>query len=373
MILMPIYEYKKGGKVAYYYAFEVKDQNGKRKTIKKRGFKGKTEARNAEREAKLEWEKGTYIDPNKVLFGEFITDWLEKKNDISLETRYTNQGHIKNHIIPSIGRFPLQKITVNHIENFILDLQKKDISDATVRKIFNLVHTCFKTAHRKEIIAKNPFDLLDNGSKPKISKPKVDYWTKEEVKLFFSKLDHRHRIMLILAIYTGMRRGEILALRWQDVDFENNQLRVYRSSRPMQGITKSVKTESGYRTITVSSFVNAELKRHCEMIQSEKELFGDDYQDNDLIVCQPNGKQLTLGNFTRFWKTLIKNTGMRYIRFHDLRHTCASLLLSTGVHPKVVQEMLGHSSIRVTLDKYSHMMPNMQAEAADALENLLKE
>lgn len=276
MTILPIYEYKKGGKTAYYYAFEVKDQNGKRKTIKKRGFKGKTEARNAEREARLEWEKGTYIDPSKVLFGEFITDWLEKKNDISPESRHTNEGHLRNHIIPILGQVPLQKINVHHIEDFIKQLQQKDIADGTVRKIFNLVQTCFKSAYKKELIGKNPFDLLDNGSKPKQSNPKVDYWTKDEVKEFFSKLNHRQKILFVLAIYTGMRRSEMLALRWQDINFENKQLRIYRSSRPMQGITKNVKTQSGYRSITFSNYVKSELERHYEVIQEEKKLFGEE-------------------------------------------------------------------------------------------------
>lgn len=369
---MPIYPYTKGGKEHYYYAFEVKRDDGSRKTIKKRGFKTKTEARNAERNARIEWDKGAYVDPSSILFGEFITEWLNKKNDLSPESRHTNEGHLRNHIIPSLGKIKLQKINVDHIEDFILELQRKGLADGTVRKVFNLVQTCFKYAQRKELIKKNPFDLLENGSKPKQSVPTVDYWTKEEVKQFFSKLDHRLEILFVLAIYTGMRRGEILGIQWKDIDFENNQLRIFRSSRPMQGLVESVKTSSGYRTIAFSDFVKEKLKKHHELIQKEKELFGNDYEDNDLVICQPNGKKMAIGNFHRFWRNIIKNTEMRYIRFHDLRHTCASLLLSADIHPKVVQEQLGHSSIRVTMDKYSHMMPNMQAEAAKVMEDLLK-
>lgn len=369
---MPIYEYIKSGKTHYYYAFEVKEKNGKRKTLKKRGFKTKKEARNAEAERRTEWESGAYIDPSKMKFGDYITNWLENKNDVSMETRYTNEGHIRNHIIPELGNIPLQQVNVGHIESMISSLKKKDISPATVRKIFNLVQTSFKSAQRKELINKNPFDLMDSGSKPKHSKGKVDYWTKEEVKQFFNKLDHRYRMLFILAIYTGMRRGEILGLRWKDVDFERKQLRISNSLRPMQGLKNGVKTTSGYRSITISNYVKTELEKQYEMIQEEKKLYGKDYSDNDLVICRPNGKPVNTSSFTGFWKRIVKNTDMRYIRFHDLRHTCASLLLSAGVHPKVVQEQLGHSSIRITLDKYSHMMPNMQAEAADTLEKLLE-
>lgn len=368
---MPIYEYEKGGKPHYYYAFEVKDVNGKRKTIKKRGFKGKTEARKAEAAARTGWERGTYIDPSKVTFGEYIIDWLKNKQDVSAETRITNDGHIKNHINPVIGAIPLQKVKVDDIEKLIKNMQDKGLSDGTVRKVFNLVQTCFKTAQRKELIIKNPFDLLEKGSKPRPSKSKVDYWTKEEVKEFFNKVEHRNKIMFTLAIYCGMRRGEILGLRWKDIDFETSQIKISQSLRPQQGLIKGVKTDAGFRSITVAPYVISELKKHRSMVLQER-LESNEYNDHDLVVCQPDGNPVSLDNFTRFWKRIVKKTGVRYIRFHDLRHTCASLLLSAGTHPKIVQEMLGHASIKVTLDTYSHLTRNIQAEAAMALENILK-
>jgi integrase len=367
---MPIYEYEKSGKAHYYYAFEVKDESGKRKTIKKRGFKGKTEARNAEREARVAWEKGNYIDPSKMLYSEYITNWLENKQDISLETRQTNEGHLKNHIIPELGHVPLQKINVLHIESFIKALNQKELAEGTVKKIFNLVQTSFKSAETKELILKNPFNLLDKGSKPKITKKNFDYWTTDEVKQFFKVLDHRQKILFILAIYTGMRRGEILGLRWKDVDLKNNQLRITQTLKPKRRIKDGGKNQNANRSITVSSFVISELKKHRALIVQEK-LKADKYFDHDLVVCQEDGQPLSTGNFTRFWDRIIKKTEMRRIKFHELRHTCASLLLSTGVHPKVVQELLGHSSIKITLDYYSHMMPNMHEDAVKALDRLL--
>lgn len=374
---MPIYPYMKGGKEHYYYAFEVKDHNGRRKTIKKRGFTGKTACRKAESEARVAWEKGAYIDPSKILFGEYITNWLENKNDISPETRYTNEGHLKNHVIPELGKIPLQKINVLHIENFLKTLRNKKnskgetLSQGTIKKIFNLIQTSFLSAEKKELISKNPFSLLDKGSKPKDSKQKINYWTVDEVKHFLSVLEHRQRALFILAIHTGMRRGEILGLRWKDIDFENRQIRISKSLKPRQGLKEGVKTQSGHRSITISPMVVSELKKHRTMLAKEK-LACENYQDNDLVICQKNGNPVNLGNFTQFWKRVIAKTGMRYIRFHDLRHTCASLLLSAGVHPKIVQELLGHSSIKITLDKYSHMMPNLQENAALALEKMLK-
>ncbi|MEC0211806.1 tyrosine-type recombinase/integrase [Paenibacillus ehimensis] len=372
---MPIYSYEKGGKEHWYYAFEVKDKKGKRKTIKKRGFTGKTEARAAERQARVEWEKGQYVDPTKMTYGEFLNNWFENKNDISEQTRHTNEGQIKNHILPELGHIPLQKVDVEDIEAFIKTLQKKELSSGTVKKIFNLVQTSFRAALRKEYIAKNPFDLLDKGSKPRVEKVKIDYWTKEEVKQFLGSFDHRLKIVFILAIYTGMRRGEILGLRWKDINFETSQIGIRQILGFRRKMKDGAKTTAGDRSISISPFVLSELKKHKLVIEREKRWRKDkkdkEYNDNDLVVCQLNGNSLSWTNFDKYWKRCLEKSGVRPIRFHDLRHTCASLLLSAGVHPKVVQELLGHSSIKVTLDLYSHMMPNMQADAVKALDQML--
>ncbi|MGG3925653.1 tyrosine-type recombinase/integrase [Metabacillus fastidiosus] len=368
---MPIYPYDKGGKEHWYYAFEVKDHNGKRKTIKKRGFKGKTEARNAEAAARTEWNKGTYIDPSTLLYKDYVTDWLKNKQDISDKTRITNEGHIKNHINPILGEIPLQKINIMHIEKFIQSMQEKGLSQGTVKKIFNFVQTSFNSAYRKEIIAKNPFALLDKSSKPRPGRARVDYWTKEEIKIFLESVDHRNKIIFILAIYTGMRQGEILGLRWRDVDFENAQIRIRQTLDYKGEIQEKVKTDAGYRSISASESLLAELKKHRTLIEKEK-LAAEEYFDHDLVVCRKNGRPTCVTNFHRFWKRRTKKVNVRQIRFHDLRHTCASLLLSSNIHPKIVQEMLGHSSIKVTMDTYSHLMPNMQKDAVAALDELLK-
>lgn len=368
---MPIYEYEKNGKAAYYYAFEVKDDKGKRKTIKKRGFKGKKEARDAEALARTEWLKGSYVDPTRIIYEDYIKEWLENKQDINKKTRYVNEGHLRNHIIPELGHLPLQKINVVHIEKFIKTLQDKKLADGTIKKIYNIVQTSFNSAIKKELLIKNPFSLLDKSSKPRSGTPKVDYWTKDEVKAFLSGFEHRNKIIFILAIYTGMRQGEIMALRWRDVDFENKMLRI-RQILDFDGkIEERVKTDAGYRSVTVSEKVLSELKKHRSMIIQEK-LIAEEYVDHDLVVCQTNGKPSSKTNFHKFWMRQLNKTGVRKIRFHDLRHTCASLLFSANVHPKVVQELLGHKSIKVTLDTYSHMMPNMQSDALKALDEMLK-
>ena len=333
---MPIYEYMKGGKTHYYYAFEVKDRNGKRKTIKERGFTGKTAAREAERLARVEWDKGTYIDPlGKLTVGSFMLQWLEDEQDISPETRETNQSHLKVHIIPQIGNMPLQKFTVHDIKDFVKHLQKEDteLAEGTIKKIYNLLQTAFASATIEKLINLNPFDLMDKSCNiPKVNKVNHDYWTKEEVKQFFSRLDHRLNIMFILAIYTGMRRGEIIGLRWKDIDLESGRISIRQTLKPRGRIKDGGKNVNATRSITLSPFVMSELKKHRAMIvkerwgaaeryrkESELEHAQNNYKNLDLVICQTNGDPVSVGNFNKFWKGIVDKTEMRYIKFHDFK------------------------------------------------------
>jgi integrase len=168
------------------------------------------------------------------------------------------------------------------------------------------------------------------------------------------------------------RRGEILGLRWRDIDFKNSKLSITQTLKPRNRIKNGGKTDNAIRSISISPFVVSELKKHRKMIIQER-LATPEYEDMDLVVCQPNGRPVSTGNFTKFWKKIIEKTGMRYIRFHDLRHSCASLHLSINTHPQIVKELLGHSSIKITLDYYSHLMPNMHEDAAKSLEKTLNE
>ncbi|MEC0248904.1 site-specific integrase [Paenibacillus chitinolyticus] len=212
---------------------------------------------------------------------------------------------------------------------------------------------------------------MDSGAKPTVKKGKVDFWTKDEVKEFLSGVEHRRRIMFVLAIYTGMRRGEILGLRWRDIDLENGQIRISQILAFKGEIKDGTKTESGNRSISIPPVVIAELRKHRTRIIQEKWDAKESYYDLDLVVCRKNGQPVSWSNFHKFWIRQLSKTNVRPIRFHDLRHTCASLLLSAGIHPKIVQELLGHSSIKITLDIYSHMMPNIQADAVKILEKML--
>lgn len=367
---MPVYKDNKIKTNPYYYAFEVKDPDtGKRKTIKKRGFKTKKLAELAEAEARLQWERGVYIKDSDLTFGEYIIHWIENKQNLSEQSRYNNLNHIKNHIIPLIGHVKLSKLNVFIIEKFIKGLQERNLADSTIRKIYNIVNTSLNAAVKKELIYKNPTTALESA--PVVTKKKVDYWTADEVKQFLGSFEHRQKIIFELAIYTGMRMGEILALPISDIDLENKRIYIRQTLTANRKIKSGSKTMSGNRSISIPDFLVEKIKAHIEMIKREKEMYGEEYNKENLLICSTAGTPQSKQNLTKMWYLLLKKAGVRRIRFHDLRHTCASLLLSIGTHPKVVQELLGHSSIKITLDLYSHMMPNMQSEAVNALSDLL--
>ncbi|MCD8508941.1 MAG: site-specific integrase [Bacillus sp. (in: Bacteria)] len=266
----------------------------------------------------------------------------------------------------------MQNVNFTHIEELLEVVTDKGLAKGTIRKIYNLVNTSLKDAVIKDYIIKNPVEKIT--AVPKASKEKIDYWTKEEVKKFFSqleKIDHRQHALFVLAIYCGMRRGELLGLKWSDMDFENNRIGIRQILAFKSKIKDGAKTNAGNRSIKMSPFVASELEKHKEQQEEEKRK-AREYFDNGLVFCQEDGQPVSWGNFHKFWVRIIEKTKVRAIRFHDLRHTCASLLLSANVHPKKVQELLGHASIKVTLDTYSHLIPSMQDEVADKMDELLK-
>ena len=209
---------------------------------------------------------------------------------------------------------------------------------------------------------------------PKIVAEKFRVWDEGQLRTFLEVAkSHRLYIAFLLAATTGMRQGEILGLRWQDIDFDKAILSVTQAiARDHHGFMVSEpKTSSSRRTIALPSNVIRSLKQHRKLQWSEM-LAAKSYEDHGLVVQTLVGTPVSPRNFARVWYSLLKRAGVPRIRFHDLRHTHATLMLKQGVHPKIVSERLGHSSVQITLDTYSHLLPNMQAAAAEGFGKLLE-
>jgi len=210
---------------------------------------------------------------------------------------------------------------------------------------------------------------------PKTRKVEMQTWDNEQVKVFLNvSKDSPYYPIYLTAINTGMRRGEVLGLRWQDIDFDNNIVYVRQSLQEVKnvGLTFKEPKSGKSRSITITPSLVKELKKIYKQQLENKLSFGQEYHDLDLVFSQINGKPIQPTEMARNYRKMVDKSGLPYIRFHDLRHTHATLLLQKGVHPKVVSERLGHSTIGITMDTYTHVLPNMQKEAAHLLEQLIK-
>ncbi|MBS3886585.1 MAG: site-specific integrase [Dethiobacter sp.] len=221
-----------------------------------------------------------------------------------------------------------------------------------------------------QLLSRNPADAVEA---PKPSRPDMQTLGPDEVRTLLALLDkHPDRELFISAVFTGMRQGELLGLRWSDVDLDKGMARIQQTVGwlPKQGfIFREPKTKKSRRQIVLPAMVIDAFKKRKKQQAEDKLMLGQEYEDIGLVFCTAYGQPLDPSGVSRRFKTVAKKLGRSELRFHDLRHTHATLLLSQGVHPKIVQERLGHESINITLDIYSHVLPGMQEEAVTKLEN----
>jgi integrase len=368
------YYSKREKKDMYYFRITLgKDSNGKRIQPMTRGFHTEREAKKALREAQAMADKGKYILSTKTSYGEYLREWFGiRQSKLGSQTVANHSLNINRHIIPLIGHIQLTELNVHHIEKFLGKLREKGLAEATIKKILSIVSSSLISATRKDMIQKNPAAFADN--KPKIKRKQVDVWDEFEVKRFLdfvSRANTRYYTALHLAIATGMRQGEILGLRWQDVDLSRKLISVKQTLSHDGKEFGPPKTESSIRSISIDDRTVEVLEQQRSFILLEKQRNQAVYVDHDLVNCTNVGTPCNPRDLDKVWNRLRNKAGMKKITFHDLRHTHASLLLKNNVHPKVVSERLGHSSIQITLDLYSHLFSNMQEDAATGLGKLL--
>jgi integrase len=237
------------------------------------------------------------------------------------------------------------------------------------------LHRALRHAQRRGLIEKNIAELVDP---PKPQRREMQSLSPEQARRFLSVVrSDRFEALYVLAISTGMRQGELLGLHWRDIDLEGRSLRVTGSIRyvPGHGLgVSSPKTRSSRRQVMLSQVAVEALDRRREAQRSERTNSGEKWEDRNFVFTSRNGKPIYATNIVnRSFPQLLADAELPRIRFHDLRHTAATLLLGQGIHPKIVSEMLGHASIGITLDLYSHATPTIQREATAAFDRLLQD
>jgi integrase len=338
---------------------------------------GKTRAAVAEKLTKAMADRngGLIFDAANLTVGEYLDSWLSDsvRGTVRSSTFERHEGIIRLHIKPSLGRVWLKKLTPAHVRGLHREKLDAGLAPATVGKIHSTLHKALSQAVSDGIVPRNAADVKAPRPTPEEMRP----LSETEVRAFLDlarESGDRFEALYVLAITTGLRRGELLGLRWDDVSMERSTLRVGRAlvregGRHTLGETK---TRRGRRQINLTPRTVSTLKAHHKKQQEEKIKLTGLYKDHGLIFATRVGTPINPENLVnRSFKPLLERASLPEIRFHDLRHTCATLLLGRGVHPKLVQELLGHATIAMTLDTYSHYMPSMGDQVAGAMKDAL--
>ena len=359
---------KNGGWMAQ---FTVYTANGrKRKTLY-----GKTRQEVATKLAKAlsDREGGLVFDAEGLKLGEYLGRWLEDsvKGTVRNTTYERYEQISRMHIVPMLGGVKLKALSPTHVRGLYKE-KLSSLSPRTIQYIHVTLHKALKQAVRDGLIPRNATEAV---KPPQVPREEISPMSPEQVKMLLDAASgDRLEALYVLAVHSGLRQGELLGLKWDDIDLEAGALHVRRALTTARGGPRlaAPKTKGSRRRVSLTGAAAEALKGHLECQLEEIDRAGSLWQENGLVFASEASAPLDRRDVTsRRFKPLLERAGLPHFRFHDLRHTCATLLLTQNVNPKVVSEMLGHSSIAITLDTYSHVLPTMQDSAARALEEAL--
>ncbi len=359
----------KHGTWRYRISAGVDPRTGKRVQELKAGFPTKKAAQQARNERLRQLDTGEYRPRVKQTTGDYLTAWLDKKitlGDLRASSVRMYSRYVAEDLIPAIGRIQLTELRPHDIDDMVTKLLAAGRGSVTVRRIHATLRSALSDARRLQLIVINPAAAV---SLPRVDRPKVRPWEPAELGAFL-EVASRDRLgaMFEVAAFAGLRRGEMAGLRWGDVDMERGVLTI-RSQIVEVGsekIEERPKTASGEaRRIAVADRVVGALLAHQIAQQAEREAWGAAYVDGGRVFCKENGEDLAPDFIGRLFRRLMRTAGVRPVRLHDLRHGAASLMLAAGTDIAVVSKMLGHSSVSITSDTYSHLIGDAGRNAAE--------
>lgn len=318
-------------------------------------------------------QSGIPIIGERQTLADFLERWLCDVVAPSVRPRtLTSYAQlVRLHLTPALGRVPLAKLTPQHVQKFMNDKLAAGLSARTVQYLRAVLRRALSQALRWNLVARNVATLVDA---PKMKRKAVRVMSPDEVTLFLEALrGQRFEALLILAISTGLRQGELLGLRWVDVDLAASVVHVRHGIQRLNGklTLTEPKTERSRRTIRLPQIATRALQTQRARQSEERLAAGERWSDLGFVFATSIGTPLDARNLTRHFARILKRAGLAGFRFHSLRHSCASLLLTQHVPARAVMELLGHSEIRLTLDTYSHVMPQLMTEAANAMDDAL--
>lgn len=377
-----IHDYlNKNGKKQYYVSYRVYDSIlGKKVQKMKRGFSTKKAAQQYLNSTLSSISGGNYISPSNLSLGDYLLKWLtvHSQSHLGQSAFESYQSQIKNYIIPKLGSIPLQKLIALQLKEFynemLLDGRihgEGGLSPRTVQYMHRIISEALGHAVDDQLIPRN---VAKSIPPIKVRKYRGEVYTLDDLQKLFAVIKGSEiELPIILASSLGLRRGEILGIGWEQIDFSNRVLTINRQLiRTENGsIFTCPKTENSNRVIPLADHLINILEDHRMKQEILKTQFCNEYQDNKLVICQYNGALIPPDNITKRFNHLLKKFNLKKIRFHDLRHTFATLMLEQNQSLKIVSELLGHTTIKTTADIYSHALDSTKRKANTVIDTLL--
>ncbi|WP_462412313.1 site-specific integrase [Neobacillus sp. Marseille-QA0830] len=353
----------------YYFVISAGfTSEGKRRQIKRTGFKTLKEAREKYLEIQNEIQQEKFVDPSNVTFETFLEKWKNRKKSQIEESSFIRYERLcRLHINPAIGKMKLQKISTITVQNLIDTLASEHgFKRKSCLLVTTIIKDVFRNAIKAGLVRINPVQDIDL---PKRNDVEMVIWDQEDIELFLSIKGNKSRgkyyLTVLMALLTGMRKGEILGLTWDNVDFENNVIHIQQILES-DGSKLSKKTKSKkFRQVLIPDLLKQEMILHKK--QQKINVLSNPH---NLVFCTRNGKRVIPNTLNDVLNGYCSKLELPRMKFHDLRHTHATMLLKVNVNIKVIQERLGHTRASTTLDIYSHVLPSMQQSVTDKLNNL---
>ena len=320
-------------------------------------------------------EHGTFADARGTTLGEFLDQWLAEvaAPRVRAWTLAGYEVHVRVHIKPAIGRVPLDKLTPQNVQFLLNEKLRQGLKPRTVRYIRGTLRTALNQAQRWGLVSRNAAALVDG---PRVERYVSQPLTPGEARTLLRSIKgDRLEALYSVALTMGLRQGEALGLTWEDVDLQLGYIRITKQLQRIHGSPKLVepKTERSRRTLAMPPMIARQLQQHFTSQQRERDSAGSHWHEHGLVFTTPIGTPLDGTAVTKQFHHVLERAGLQQRRFHDLRHSCATLLLVQGVSPRVVMDLLGHSQIGITMNTYSHVIPDLRRDAANRMDQLLAE
>ncbi len=340
-------------------------------TQRKKRFKKKKQADDYLKKVIADIENQTYVQEVKITLCEYLDTWLNQhKKNIAITTY---EGYVSkiNHMKNYIGHIELQKLKPIHINQFYSSLHEdRNMSNNTIVHVHRILSKALSAAYKLDLIKTNPCSKIDL---PKQTRHQGKFLELKEVTILLEQLRGTQIfIPVLLAVMLGLRRGEVLGLKWENVNFESGTLEIKDTVTRLKTIVaKDTKTQKSHRKLFMGKLVEDELKKEIIRQKEQRLKFGNHYIHNNYVCKHEDGAAFEPSLLSLWFKKHIRSMEITKVTFHELRHTNATLMLSAGISPKLASERLGHSTIKITMDLYTHFMDSANKEVADKLDALV--